>query len=266
MKKILIFLFILFIPFSVFAKDNYAIDNADILSESTEKYILKYSNKLKKYNIDYYVVCVDDLDGYSINDYTDSVYKDLNISEKGVLILVSHSDREIRVVVGSELSEIISDDVIEDYLNSYFMPFLKNNDWDFGLKNGYSAFYKMIGNIYDINNDDVQVMGDSFLVKYKYPILVALIWIASLLGCLFFDYVLEMVRGNVNPAFLAIILFINVSFYVLAYYIYDKTIIIIFLFQLFSFYSCVSTYEYKRKKKMQRNAEKKLIYDIILNR
>ena len=67
-------------------------------------------------------------------------------------------------------------------------------------------------------------------------------------------------------SFLAIILFINVSFYVLAYYIYDKTIIIILLFQLFSFYSCVSTYEYKRKKKMQRNAEKKLIYDIILNR
>lgn len=159
---ILILLSIVFIP-SVKAivsptSDFYVNDYANILSSETEQYIINRSIALN--NVDgtqIVVVTVENLDGMSIEDYSIRVARNFKIGseekDNGLLILLALEEREIRTEVGAGLEGIIPDGKSGRIQDDYMIPYLKNNNWDEGIKNGYDAYYKEIVTLNNLNVD-----------------------------------------------------------------------------------------------------------------
>jgi len=166
MKKyiyaLIIFLLLLF-PSSVFAIVNptnnfYINDYANILSSETEEYILSKSIALN--NVDgtqIVVVTVPNLGGYSLEEYANELFNTWGIGSKdknnGLLLLLALEEREFRVEVGDGLGGILPDGKTGRFQDDYIIPYLRNNDWDNGLKNGYDAFFK---EVVKLNNLDIE--------------------------------------------------------------------------------------------------------------
>lgn len=135
----------------------YVNDYANILSDETEKYILDKSISLN--NIDgtrIVVVTVPNLEGMSLEQYSLQLFRDFGIGDKeknnGLLLLLALEEREFRVEVGYGLEGILPDGKTGRFQDEYIIPYLKNDNWDEGIKNGYDAFYK---EIVELNNLDL---------------------------------------------------------------------------------------------------------------
>ena len=108
----------LFIPVNVFSLVNkseseYITDEANVLTDETKDFIYNNSKYLDdNIQLDYYVVTVDNLSNLSVEEYADKIYKKFDMSQKGILILISKDDRKMRVKVGEELSDIIYSQII----------------------------------------------------------------------------------------------------------------------------------------------------------
>lgn len=149
-----LFLLILFLPFSVFARvlptsDFYVNDYANILSSDVEEYIQQNSIRLN--NVDgtqIVVVTIESLEGESIESYALELFRDFQIGSReknnGILLLISLNDRKVRVEVGYGLEGILPDGKVGRLLDDYVVPYLRNDDWNSGIKNGYDALYKEI--------------------------------------------------------------------------------------------------------------------------
>ena len=153
--KALFFLFILFIfPFSVNAivkptNDFYVNDYAKILTEQTKEYLMKKSITLQENSgIQIVVTTVKNLEGKSIEDYSLEFARSAGIGNKnennGILILIAYQERNLRIEVGYGLEGIITDGKAGRIRDNYMVPYLKKNDWNNGVKNGYDAIYQEI--------------------------------------------------------------------------------------------------------------------------
>ena len=159
---ILIFLFITFIS-SVKAivsptSNLYVNDYANILSNETEEYIMNKSVALN--NVDgtqIVVVTVPNLEGYSIEDYATKLFRNFGIGDKdknnGLLLLLALEERQFRVEVGYGLEGILPDGKTGRFQDDYIIPYLKDDKFDEGVKNGYDAFY---AEIVKLNNLDLE--------------------------------------------------------------------------------------------------------------
>lgn len=191
MRKIVLLIIVLFI-FPVvtlaFVKPSqllYVTDEANLLKESTEEYIIRYSDFLsKKKKIHYYVVTVPSLENYTIDAYSEYVFQSFHVGERGILIFATEDEKMVQVILGSKLSSLMDEKEIEAYINQYIMSYLKNGEWDKGIKNGYSAFYKKICSHYRIDASSMILLdGKEFLTRYRTPTIMAII----VLG-MFFSY------------------------------------------------------------------------------
>lgn len=185
-KRIMLLVCSFFIFFSILdvnalvnISDKYYVsDYSNILSNESEDYIIYNSNYLKNsFNSEIVVVTVSDLEGYSIEDYTDGIYEKFNIGkstdEKSILILISKNDRQIRVKVGSGYSSYFTDYLIAQYIDDYFIPYLSDDDWNKGIINGYNAFYKTICNFYNIDTNSIVVENNNnFFYKHRVDLLL----------------------------------------------------------------------------------------------
>lgn len=274
MKKHLIILFVLFlfIPVNVFSLVNkseseYITDQADILTEETENFIYGNSKYLDdNIQVDYYVITVDNLSNLRVEEYADKIYKKFDISQKGILILISKDDRKMRVKVGDELSDIIYSQIIDEYIEQFFMTSFKNGNWDEGIKNGYSAFYKLICNYYDIDSSDVEVYNDSFISKYQNYIIILIIWIIMFIGYIFSEYFFRLFLNknsasvNIDTAIFGVCLFISMLLLNLTYLIMPKAVIIVILFEFVAIISNILNNSCtKIKKKRTKKTNKKTI-------
>jgi len=158
---ILILLSIVFLP-SVKAigptSDFYVNDYANILSDETEQYIMNRSIALN--NVDgtqIVVVTVPNLGGMAIEDYSIKLARSFGIGSEeksnGLLLLIALEERELRIEVGTGLEGIIPDGKAGRFRDQYMIPYLKENNWDEGIKNGYDAFYKEIVELNNLNVD-----------------------------------------------------------------------------------------------------------------
>ena len=156
MKKLICFFFLFLWMIPIFTEaivepsnTLYVTDQANVLTTETKDYIIQYSDFLSKsYQIHYYVVTVNSLEGYDLDTYAEMVFSSFQVGRNGLLIFFAKNDRRIKVVVGQELGLLLDNDTIQEGIDSYFMPYFKNDDWNHGIRNGYSAFYKMICNYY----------------------------------------------------------------------------------------------------------------------
>ena len=275
-KYILILVFILLLcPFNINAlvtqsSDIYVTDNANVLKDETKDYIVTYSDFLKdKEKIDYYVVTLKSLEGINLKEYTDYIYDSFNMNEKGLLIVFSKSDRQLRIKTGIKLSKIIPDDVIEEYINSYFMPYLKDEDWNSGIKNGYSSFYKLLCNYYEIDSSPMTVYnGLSFIKKYKYSILMIILFICSFISNKLGTYHFNIKKGKITQTFktdfISILgILLNLYLLLIIYYLLPLGVIVVIGFEVINIIGLKENFQeekiLKRKdnKKLRRKIRKK---------
>lgn len=275
-KYILILVFILLLcPFNINAlvtqsSDIYVTDNANVLKDETKDYIVTYSDFLKdKEKIDYYVVTLKSLEGINLKEYTDYIYDSFNMNEKGLLIVFSKSDRQLRIKTGIKLSKIIPDDVIEEYINSYFMPYLKDEDWNSGIKNGYSSFYKLLCNYYEIDSSPMTVYnGLSFIKKYKYSIFMIILFICSFISNMLGTYHFNIKKGKITQTFttdfISILgILLNLYLLLIIYYLLPLGVIVVIGFEVINIIGLKENFQeekiLKRKdnKKLRRKIRKK---------
>lgn len=136
----------------------YVNDYANILSSETESYIINMSEKLCKVDgTQIVVVTVNNLEGETIESYAVKLFRQFGIGDvdkdNGLLLLLAYEEREFRVEVGLGLEGILPDGKTGRFQDQYIIPYLKNNQWDKGIKNGYDAFYN---EIVELNNLDLE--------------------------------------------------------------------------------------------------------------
>ena len=77
------------------------------------------------------------------------------------------------------------------------MPYLKNGNWNDGIKNGYSAFYKEICNYYNVDSSELVVEDARYLTSnYKPYIILAIIFINSLISYVFTSFFMRLYRNK----------------------------------------------------------------------
>lgn len=135
--------------------DFYVNDSAGVLTRETKQYIMDTNVELqKKTGAQIVVVTVKSLDGMSIEDYAYQLFNSWGIGDKnkdnGLLLLCSYGDREFRVEVGDGLEGKLPDGKTGRMQDEYIIPYLRQNDFDEGIRNGYSAFLKEVADEYGV--------------------------------------------------------------------------------------------------------------------
>ena len=119
--KILIILFILITTFNIKAfaivnptLDFYVNDYAELLDEETKDYIISVNKMLyDKTGSQIVVVTIPNLDGNSLEDYANQLFRDFGIGDKtknnGILLLLALEERQFRIEVGYGLEGVLPD-------------------------------------------------------------------------------------------------------------------------------------------------------------
>ena len=118
--------------------DFFVNDFAGVLTKEDETEI--FSNAENLYNAckaQVVVVTVDSLDGYEIEDYSIGLAREWqtgdSAEDSGILLLLSVSDREVRIEVGSGLEGALPDSKTGRILDTYGMEYFRNNNFSAGL-------------------------------------------------------------------------------------------------------------------------------------
>lgn len=243
MKKTLISIisFFLFLsPLTTTAKidstlNKFVLDGAEILNKKTEDYFNTNSKYLQEnLNIKYYLVTISNLNNQEIDTYIAYLENTYNLEENSILILALKNNRIIKVKVGTKLSDIIPNEIINEYLNTYFSPYLKNDEWNKGLKNGYSAFLKLIYINYNINSSDIVVKDvNSFIYDYKYYFLSIILWISTILSYVICAFFKKKKVQKMDTLIFSISVFLNIIILLIAYYIEPISVLLIVVYELF---------------------------------
>ena len=164
-KKALKKIVILLICFTIFFASNakavvkptsnfYVNDYAGLLNEETKNYIMNANISLNsKTGAQIVVVTVTSLEGQSLEEYATEVFREFGIGDKdknnGLLLLLALEEREFRVEVGYGLEGILPDAKTGRIQDEYIIPYLKNDNWNDGIKNGFKKhnFYGIPENI-----------------------------------------------------------------------------------------------------------------------
>lgn len=135
--------------FSIFALPNhserfYINDFANILSEDVKNYIFSNSKTLdEKTTAQVVVATVQSLEGKDLESFSLDISRSWGIGNKeksnGILILIAPEERLTRVEVGNGLEGAIPDSKSGRFQDLYAVPYFKENNWDEGVKQLYSA-------------------------------------------------------------------------------------------------------------------------------
>lgn len=204
----------------------YVYDGAQVLSEETEQYILNTNRELEsKTGAQIVVVTIPSLEGQSLEEYATDLFRQWGIGDKekdnGLLLLCAVEDRQFRVEVGYGLEGDLPDGKTGRMQDEYITPLLSENQFDAGIKNGYSAFLQAVAEVYDItvtgeaavSYDDaiegipfvlcmvsgvlLSSLGSFFLLKKKKKHLTAAFWIVEGAQLLVMSLVLQSLMSAI---------------------------------------------------------------------
>lgn len=138
----------------------YVYDEANLLSDETEKFILEvnkhYEDTQEKPQL--VVATVDSLQGVTIEEYTVELFEKWGIGnadlDNGVLILLSADEREIRFEIGYGLEGALTDSGTGAILDRN-LETLSNNDFNTALKNIFTETAVKVNEEYQFDNDTI---------------------------------------------------------------------------------------------------------------
>lgn len=135
--------------------DNYVNDFAGVLSSQTERKVRSLGQELEnKTGAEVTVVIIDSLGGIPVEDYSNQLFREWGIGQKGkdngVLLLIALNDRKSRIEVGYGLEGRLPDGKTGRIQDEYLIPFLKENDYDSGVVNTYYALANEVAEEYGV--------------------------------------------------------------------------------------------------------------------
>jgi len=153
----------------------YVNDYANLLSSNTEQYIINVNTSLESQTgAQVVVVTVPNLDGMSLEEYATDLFRSFGIGNKtknnGVLLLLALEERQFRVEVGYGLEGALNDSKTGRIQDQYIIPYLRENKWNEGIKNGFDAIIEEVCKEYNISvtSDKPVVVGNSQGVSNDY--------------------------------------------------------------------------------------------------
>ena len=168
---LIIFIFLLMITSNVFAvvkptSNFYVNDYANLLTSETENYIMSVNQKLhSQTKAQVVVVTVKNLEGNSLEEYSTELFRSFGIGDSklnnGVLMLIALEERQSRIEVGYGLEGILNDAKTGRIQDNYMIPYLKENNWNEGIKNGFTAIVNEIEKEYNVSAGTQQVYVDN---------------------------------------------------------------------------------------------------------
>lgn len=143
-------------------KDFFVNDYAGVLTEETKDYIMKTNIELQqKTGAQIVVVTVSSLDGQSVEEYATELFRKFGIGDSkknnGILLLCSTGERRLRIEVGYGLEGAITDGKAGMIRDEYITPYLRNNNYNQGIKNGFSAILQEVTNEYNITISNIEI-------------------------------------------------------------------------------------------------------------
>ncbi|HBC84993.1 MAG TPA: hypothetical protein DCZ30_06300, partial [Clostridiales bacterium] len=118
------------------------------------------------------------MEGQSLEEYATQVFREFGIGEKnknnGLLLLLALEERKFRVEVGYGLEGALPDAKTGRIQDEYIIPYLKNNNWNEGIKNGFSAFLNIIADEYDVDIEQeqaIKVGNESSDINFNFSVL-----------------------------------------------------------------------------------------------
>lgn len=137
--------------------DYYITDQADVISSSTEEYIISQNAYLEDYcsGAQILVVVVDFLDGMDIEDYAYRLFDDLDIGssteDNGILLLLTIGEENYWCMQGRGLESDLPASTIDDILYYDLEPDFAERAYDAGVKNVFDSLFNEICKIYDVD-------------------------------------------------------------------------------------------------------------------
>lgn len=133
----------------------YINDFANILSDKTEQSVFNISRQIEqKTTAQLVVVTVPNMNGLTVEEYANNLYNKWGIGQKdknnGVLLIISKSERKIRIEVGYGLEGAINDAKAGRILDNVAIPYLKNDDYDTAVTNVEKELQGIIYKEYNI--------------------------------------------------------------------------------------------------------------------
>ncbi len=225
--------------------DFYVNDYAKLLNESTKDYIISTNKSLyNQTGSQIVVVTVPSLDGDSLEEYATELFRNFGIGDKsknnGVLLLLALQERQFRIEVGYGLEGVLTDGKTGRIQDEYIIPYLKQNNWNEGIKNGFSAILDEVSKEYNV---EVGVENAVAIKTTKTNLLIMYIP--------FFSFIIGIILGrlkrskvlskNVTVVF-SVLYFISIA--VLYYIIVRQIFSVIFwaIFNLIWFLPGMSSY------------------------
>lgn len=152
----------LLLSFSAFAIElpeptsNFFVnDFADVIDSEVEEELMAIGASLyKQTTAQVVVVTVDSLDGYEVGEYALELGREWGVgseeTDNGVVLLMSVSDRQVTIQVGYGLEGAITDGKSGRILDTYAIPYLRNDDFSTGLASAYKAIADVVYEEYGV--------------------------------------------------------------------------------------------------------------------
>ena len=120
------------------------VDRAGLLSPPEEQSLTNASASLEKeVGPQFVIVTVDDLQGYSIEEYGVGLGRHWGIGHKsrndGLLLIVAPKERKVRVEVGYGLEKRVSDQFAKEVIDRQIIPQFEAGHYSTGIEAGSAA-------------------------------------------------------------------------------------------------------------------------------
>lgn len=139
------------------SREFYVNDMANVISSDTERYVINSNEELfRNTGAQVVVMTIDSLDGQSIDELANQVYRDYGIGDKernnGVLILMAIEDREVRIEVGYGLEGAIPDITADQIIRNEMVPPLQEGNYDLAVTNSFKVILGLVNNEYGLQD------------------------------------------------------------------------------------------------------------------
>jgi len=145
----------------------YVTDLASVLDDATEaKLKASLSDVEKETTAEVAVVTVRSLEGMTVEDYANRLFRQWGIGKKGkdngVLVLVAPGERKIRIEVGYGLEPVLPDGLAGNIVRNQALPEFRNGDFPGGITAVVESIAIILVANHPLTDKERQALGSDF--------------------------------------------------------------------------------------------------------
>jgi len=143
------------------AKTDLAVsDNANILPEQTITDLNTFHETLKnKTGVKLWVVTVHFLDGMNVSSFGHEVFRQWNLDDEDLLMIVSSGDEECTTIAGSALANRFQEESQQHLLSAYFLKDFQNEQYEAAFRQYIPQLASSLGKQYGVSVSSANLFG-----------------------------------------------------------------------------------------------------------